>query len=375
MEGFPFFDAATGSLGRASPSPPAWARPPASTGSTSDLLHHRRWRGARGPDRRGDRLHRRSQAPQRAAHLQLQRLRPGRPRQPAAVRREPRSPSSRPPASTSRSSTGTTPHRSRAPSTRSSRSMPRPAKPMAVVAKTVKGWGCPSIQGNGWHGKPPTGDALKRPSPSSTNAASNSPAPSPPPTSSRSSPPPSQGARRDPRRPPTLSRVHEEERHGVLLQAGTMATRRAYGIALRALGSVNEDRRPRRRRLQLHLRRDVQEGPGVPDRFMECKIAEQNMFSVGAGLVRGRQGPLLLHLRQVRHPRVRPDRDGHLQRREPQGRRQPRGHHPRRRRPQPDVPPRRRLVPLLHHHADHRGNPGCYVLQPADAFAAYALTR
>src|SRR4029434_5307711 len=23
---------------------------------------------------------------------------------------------------------------------------------------------------------------------------------------------------------------------------------------------------------------------------------------------------------------------------------------------------------------DHRGNPGCYVLQPADAFAAYALT-
>ena len=23
---------------------------------------------------------------------------------------------------------------------------------------------------------------------------------------------------------------------------------------------------------------------------------------------------------------------------------------------------------------DHRGNPGCYILQPADAFAAYALT-
>jgi transketolase len=30
-------------------------------------------------------------------------------------------------------------------------------KPMAVVAKTVKGWGAASIQGGGWHGKPPSG--------------------------------------------------------------------------------------------------------------------------------------------------------------------------------------------------------------------------
>ncbi|MFI4892453.1 MAG: thiamine pyrophosphate-dependent enzyme, partial [Phycisphaerales bacterium JB058] len=34
--------------------------------------------------------------------------------------------------------------------------------PMAVIAKTVKGWGAPSIQGGGWHGKPPTGDALNK---------------------------------------------------------------------------------------------------------------------------------------------------------------------------------------------------------------------
>ena len=33
-------------------------------------------------------------------------------------------------------------------------------KPMAVVAQTVKGWGAPSLQGAGWHGKPVTGEAL-----------------------------------------------------------------------------------------------------------------------------------------------------------------------------------------------------------------------
>src|SRR5690606_25227664 len=34
--------------------------------------------------------------------------------------------------------------------------------PMAVIARTVKGWGAPSVQGGGWHGKPASGDALKR---------------------------------------------------------------------------------------------------------------------------------------------------------------------------------------------------------------------
>lgn len=38
----------------------------------------------------------------------------------------------------------------------------RSGKPLAVVARTVKGWGSPSLQGAGWHGKPPTGEALRR---------------------------------------------------------------------------------------------------------------------------------------------------------------------------------------------------------------------
>ncbi|MBL8747043.1 MAG: hypothetical protein JNK58_11900, partial [Phycisphaerae bacterium] len=36
------------------------------------------------------------------------------------------------------------------------------SQPMAVVAKTVKGWGSPTLQGGNWHGKPATGEHLIR---------------------------------------------------------------------------------------------------------------------------------------------------------------------------------------------------------------------
>ncbi|MBY0308709.1 MAG: hypothetical protein K2Q09_08205, partial [Phycisphaerales bacterium] len=36
------------------------------------------------------------------------------------------------------------------------------AQPVAVVAKTVKGWGTTVMSGAGWHGKPATGEALKK---------------------------------------------------------------------------------------------------------------------------------------------------------------------------------------------------------------------
>ncbi|MHC4991618.1 MAG: phosphoketolase family protein, partial [Planctomycetota bacterium] len=34
--------------------------------------------------------------------------------------------------------------------------------PVAIVAKTVKGWGAASLQGGGWHGKPPTGERFTK---------------------------------------------------------------------------------------------------------------------------------------------------------------------------------------------------------------------
>ena len=71
MEGFPFFDAATGSLGGGGPGrggAPGRVR-------QARVLHHRRRREPRGADRRGARLHRRSQTDERPADLQLQRVR------------------------------------------------------------------------------------------------------------------------------------------------------------------------------------------------------------------------------------------------------------------------------------------------------------
>ena len=35
-------------------------------------------------------------------------------------------------------------------------------QPVAIVAETVKGWGAPSLQGGGWHGKPATGERLEQ---------------------------------------------------------------------------------------------------------------------------------------------------------------------------------------------------------------------
>jgi transketolase len=166
---------------------------------------------------------------------------------------------------------------------------------MALVAKTVKGWGAPSIQGNGWHGKPPTGDALKRAWQELDERASNSPAPVAG-DSFTIEPPaemPRQGARPNLRELPTLTETMKKMDMESLLQAGNIATRRAYGIAIRALGKVNNHR-------VVVLDADVsnstfadtfRKDPAIAKRFIECKIAEQNMFSVGAGSPRRARSP------------------------------------------------------------------------------------
>jgi len=65
-----------------------------------------------------------------------------------------------------------------------------------------------------------------------------------------------------------------------------LATRRAYGLALRELGKINDR--------VVALDGDVSNSTfsnffakAFPDRFFECKIAEQNMVSVAAGLSAG----------------------------------------------------------------------------------------
>lgn len=248
-------------------------------------------------------------------------------------------------------------------------------KPVAMVAKTVKGWGCPSIQGGGWHGKPPTGEALKKAfteldqrrvelttSLTTTDAFTIQP------------PAEAKPAAEQPGETPTLSEFMKRNDMESLLQSGSMATRRAYGIALRAMGQINDrivvlDADVSNSTFAEFFKKDSK----CASRFMECKIAEQNMISVGAGLAAAGKVPfcstfakfVARGLDQIEmaiysganlkivgsHAGITLAADGPSQM------------------SLPDVAWFRSFTTMK----DHRGNPGCYVLQPADAFAAYAL--
>ncbi len=246
----------------------------------------------------------------------------------------------------------------------------------AVVAKTVKGWGTPSMQGGGWHGKPATGDALTRAlgelderrveltsSLTSTDAFEiQPPAEAPAPAA------PAEDV-------PSLSNAMRRFDMESLLHTGKLATRKAYGLALRSIGHVNSQ--------VVVLDADVSNSTfaetfgkdsDLSDRFIECKIAEQNMVSVGAGVSAGGKVPFCstfakfftraydqiemainsgANLKLVgSHAGITLASDGPSQM------------------SLPDVSWFRAWTTMK----DHRGNPGCYVLQPADAFAAYGLT-
>ncbi len=249
-------------------------------------------------------------------------------------------------------------------------------KPMALVAKTVKGWGAPSIQGGGWHGKPVSGDALERALAELDEARVEL-------TSSLVSTdhfeiqPPSEAARPD--HPvadaPSFNESMRAMDQESVVHSGRLATRKAYGVALRALGAVNPN--------IVVLDADVSNStfsetfgkdPALADRFFECKIAEQNMISVGAGMAAAGKIPFCnsfgkfitraydqiemalvsgSNLKIVgSHTGITLASDGPSQM------------------ALPDISWFRSLSTMR----DHRGNPGCFILQPADAYAAYALT-
>lgn len=250
------------------------------------------------------------------------------------------------------------------------------AKPMALVAKTVKGWGCASMHGGGWHGKPASGDALKKAMAELDEKRVQM-------TSSLASgdgfeiQPPANAAPREfsPGELPPLPDTMRKFDMAAVLGSGKLATRRAYGIALRALGEINDrvvvlDADVSNSTFADMFAKDAE----LKDRFVECKIAEQNMFSVAAGLSAAGKIPFCstfakfvtrgydqiemainsgANLKIVgSHAGISLASDGPSQM------------------SLPDVAWFRSLATTR----DHRGNPGCYVLQPADAFAAYALT-
>lgn len=246
--------------------------------------------------------------------------------------------------------------------------------PMAVVAKTVKGWGCPSIQGGGWHGKPPSGDALQKAIGELdelrlelTNALGSN--------DQFTIQPPEQEAPDivEPGELPSMNQYMRSIDMEAVIHSGKFATRKAYGVALRALGETNKS--------VVVLDADVSNSTFAEtfaklnaDRFVECKIAEQNMVSVGAGMSASGKVPFCstfakfvtraydqiemamnggANLKIVgSHAGITLAADGPSQM------------------SLPDVAWFRALSTTT----DHNGNPGCYILQPADAYAAYALT-
>jgi transketolase len=251
------------------------------------------------------------------------------------------------------------------------------AAPMAIIAKTVKGWGSPVMQGGGWHGKPATGDALKkalaeldqkRVEMTSALATSDQFEIEPPPEMTKKE--------TEPGETPSLTEAMRRMDMESVIHTGQMATRRAYGIALRAMGQVNDkivvlDADVSNSTFTEFFKKDAALAP----RFLECKIGEQNMISVGAGVSAGNKIPFAstfakfvtraydqiemaiysgANLKVVgSHAGITLAADGPSQM------------------AMPDVSWFRAFTTMK----DHRGNPGCYVLQPSDAFAAYALTN
>ncbi len=252
-----------------------------------------------------------------------------------------------------------------------------PATPMAVVARTVKGWGAQILHGNGWHGKPAAGDQLakalgeldeRRVELTSSLVSSDAFEIQPP---AEWKPKEAKSVDMVP-----LSAFVKKLDMESSMQTGKMATRRAYGIALRALGQSNDrvvvlDADVSNSTFADIFKKDAALAP----RFLECKIAEQNMYSMAAGLSAGGKIPFCstfakfvtrgydqiemainsgANLKIIgSHAGITLAADGPSQM------------------SLPDVSWFRSWTTVR----DHRGNPACYVLQPADAYAAYALTH
>ncbi len=245
---------------------------------------------------------------------------------------------------------------------------------VAIVAKTTKGWGSPSQQGMGHHGKPAEGDELAEAlseldaKAKEVGAAED--------TKLKIGMMTGKKPDAEPRKQPmSFEAALKEFGLEKVLQKGQYATRRAYGVALRALGHADHR--------VVALDADVQnstfaemfaDDEALANRFFRCRIAEQNMFAVAAGLSAGGKVPycstfakfVVRGYDQIEmainsgsdlkvvgsHAGVSLAADGPSQM------------------SLPDVA----WFGAFSQMTRPDGVPGCYVLQPSDAYSAYALT-
>jgi len=160
--------------------------------------------------------------------------------------------------------------------------------PMAVVARTEKGWGVEALKDKSNHGKPLPEAALSSALADLDKRAAERKVPAEA-RDIRPPAPPSVVHRDAPAAPiRVMSFMEAVERAGLkeAIAKNKLSTRRAYGAALLALGHADER--------VVALDGDVSNSTfanifakAFPNRFFECKIAEQNMVSAAVGLAAG----------------------------------------------------------------------------------------
>jgi transketolase len=171
-------------------------------------------------------------------------------------------------------------------------------KPLCVVARTVKGWGVPTLGGPGHHGQPVPKSELEavlsqldqraqelgvaKLDPGVMKDAFRIAPPLPAPELPRAGEPIgfAEAVRMEPK-------VAEE-----VAKKKMLSPRRAYGLALKALGAANPE--------VVALDADVKNSTyaldfalAYPERYFEARIAEQNMVSAASGLWAGRKLPFV----------------------------------------------------------------------------------
>jgi transketolase len=151
-------------------------------------------------------------------------------------------------------------------------------RPQAIIARTIKGHGFSEVAGkNGWHGKPFSKEQLAK-----AIAELGGVAPQVPPDPGKSY------ARTLLPEPPSFAEPPAPD-----YEAGKLvATREAYGYALKRLGVVN----PHVVAVSCDVKNSTFSemfGDVYPDRFWQGYIAEQNMVSLGVGLAARGKVPFL----------------------------------------------------------------------------------
>jgi transketolase len=250
------------------------------------------------------------------------------------------------------------------------------ATPLAIVANTIKGWGFTPVLASEVHGKPVADadkdqalaeldDMARRLGATWTEGSLRIP-PLPEAVSKPSQPG---------QQPPTFHTALQRYGQAGGLEKGQMATRKAYGVALQALGHAN----PQVVALDGDVRNSTYaeyflHDQALAERFFECRIAEQHMMSCAGGLAAAGKVPFVstfgkfvmrgydqlemgfisrFNLKIVAsHTGVSLAADGPSQM------------------ALPDVAFFRAWTTVR----TRAGHPLLYLLQPADAYAAYALT-